>query len=311
MLAQLPSPDSGLALLAQVGEPELIDLALLDQRGRVSTVLRRTRNRLAMLGVMVRARQPIPRRSPQNTDVIVSLTSYPRRIGVAWQAIGSLLRQTFPSRVVLVLSLEEFPDRLLPRRLDRLKMHGLEIMWVARNSRSYKKLLPLRAAEPTAVIVTADDDTYYPRWWLSALMQEHERRPGHVLAHRARKISLRQDGRPCPYVQWGPATMATPSKRVFATGCGGILYPPEALPDVTLDEELALRLCPTNDDVWFWAMTLLGNTQRAAVSDTFRNFIGIPRSQAEALFDVNVREGQNDVQIGRVLDHFGLWQAVV
>jgi len=242
--------------------------------------------------------------------VIVSLTSHPRRIGLAWKAIRSLLLQTYSSRVVLVLSLEEFPDRMLPSRLDRLQSNGLEIVWVAGNSRSYQKLLPIRAREPAAIVVTADDDVFYPRWWLSELMRAHGEHPESVLAHRAKEVCLADSGRLCPYVQWGHATTKTPSKRVFATAHGGILYPPHALPDIALDEKLAMRLSPTADDVWFWAMGLLAEAQVAVVSDRFREFITVPGSHDSGLFHMNVFDNQNDAQLERVLDHFGLWEAI-
>lgn len=35
-------------------------------------------------------------------------------------------------------------------------------------------------------------------------------------------------------------------------GLGAVLYPPHSLGDLVFDRQLFQRLCPTNDDIWFW-----------------------------------------------------------
>jgi hypothetical protein len=239
--------------------------------------------------------------------VIVSLTSYPARLDAAVLAIRSLLRQSEPAgRVVLTLSRAELDEPRLPSRLTALQTQGLELIWVDQDIRSYKKLVPILQHEPGAVIVTADDDTLYPRWWLARLLDAHRERPGTILAHRAHEIRVAADGQPLPYLQWGHASLATPSEHVFPTGAGGILYPPGSLSDEALDTELALELCPTADDIWFWMAGRLAGTARGVVSDRFREFPTIRGSQRAALMEVNVQGAQNDAQLTRSLEHFGL-----
>ena len=51
-----------------------------------------------------------------------------------------------------------------------------------------------------------------------------------------------------------------PSALNLPTGCGGVLYPPGSLhPDAT-DALAFLRLAPTADDLWFWAMAVRQGT---------------------------------------------------
>ena len=240
-------------------------------------------------------------------DAIVSLTSHPARIEAAWPALRSVLRQSRPAaRVILVLSTAEFEDRRLPPRVAALEHDGLEVMWVEQDARSYLKLVPVLAAEPEAVIVTADDDMLYPGWWLERLLAAHRERPGTILAHRAHRIRLRADGRPLPYLEWGHARLETPSERVFPTGVGGVLYPPGSLSDVALDTELALSLAPTADDIWFWIAGRVAGSSRGVVSDRFQEFAMVRGSHRDALMDVNVAAAQNDLQLERCLAHFGL-----
>jgi hypothetical protein len=79
----------------------------------------------------------VPLRPP--SDVIVSLTSFPARIAGVELTIASILRQSVqPEHVVLVVSEEEFPGRILPERLLRRQGRGLEILWTERNLRIHR-----------------------------------------------------------------------------------------------------------------------------------------------------------------------------
>ncbi|MCU1589886.1 MAG: putative glycosyltransferase [Frankiales bacterium] len=250
----------------------------------------------------------IPRlnRPTPTPDVIVSLTSFPGRIESAWVAAASLLRQSVaPQQVVLVLAEEEFPGQRLPQSLTRLT--GLTPLWVPTNNRSYKKLLPVRQQWPRAVVVTADDDVRYPRYWLAELLQGHDRQPDAIIGHRGSEMVPTAKGF-APYETWPLASPGTPPHRVFLKGNGGILYPPGSLPEVAFDVALAEQLCPTADDVWFRATSLLAGTPvrriRGGVFDPPTSRF----SQDVALHHANLAGGANDTQLSQVLSHFGLWE---
>jgi hypothetical protein len=95
---------------------------------------------------------------------------------------------------------------------------------------------------------------------------------------------------------------------LFLKGNGGILYPPKVLPAEAYDLELALHLCPTADDVWFKAMSLLAGVRVAQVTDAPFDPPTIRRVQRQTLSTQNVWTGENDRQLARVLDHFDLWE---
>jgi hypothetical protein len=62
------------------------------------------------------------------SNLIISLTSFPARIDHAWITIESLFQQNFrPWKVVLVLSDEEFPTRELPKSILRQQAGGRKI----------------------------------------------------------------------------------------------------------------------------------------------------------------------------------------
>ena len=184
---------------------------------------------------------------------------------------------------------------------------GMEVVYGEGNIRSYKKLVPVMAMYPEKSIVTADDDVLYPRHWLRDLVVAHESRPSHILGHRGTVISGHGHNIE-PYVAWHQANTQSASSRVFLTGMGGILYPPHSLPvNPTHDMTLALQLAPTADDIWFKAMSMLAGTAVAKVSDNRGDFATVRAQQTTSLRDINVSEGQNEVQFKAVMDHFDLW----
>lgn len=189
------------------------------------------------------------------TPLIVSLTSFPARIRYVHKTIHSLLNQQLkPNRVILWLAECQFPGReaSLPRSLRRLIPYGLEIGWTE-DLLAYKKLIPALKQYPNAVIITADDDLYYPEDWTKALVESYRKQPNAIHCHLITKTECTEEGLRFRNV-YGQIGDGSASYRYKILGGSGTLYPPGALhPDVT-DYAKAQRLAPTNDDVWFWAM---------------------------------------------------------
>lgn len=291
------------------GHPVLTDVSKRSLAKKTITAASR-RTAWFVASLETRARHAASGRAPARvTDVTVSLTSYPARLQSARLPIWSLLNQSVsPAQVILVLAEDEFPGRRLPVWVDRASNRGLRVMWTPHNTRSYKKLVPLLEGHHGSTIVTADDDAIYPHWWLERLIDAAADSPSAIVGYRATEITFRQD-RLAPYVDWPPASLATPTARVFLSGVGGILYPPGSLPPTASDMAVAIRLCPTADDIWFRAMALYHGTEVRPVGDTFADFPVSGRSQrAGALRNLNVAGGANERQFRSVLDHFDLWE---
>ena len=147
-----------------------------------------------MLGVAANALYPIycawsplpKQRTTQGERMVVSLTTFPLRIGKVHLTIQSILRQSRPAdRILLWLSKEEFPEEAqLPANLLRLKEKGLDIRFCD-NIRSFKKVFYTAQEFENDVIVTADDDALYPENWLEGLWDTHEKYLGCVCLPRA------------------------------------------------------------------------------------------------------------------------------
>ena len=96
-------------------------------------------------------------------NLIVSLTSYGRRVDKGYYTIISLLRQTYkPDAIILWLDKDNWDDSKLPKSIQDLKKKGLEVKYCI-DLRSYKKLIPALLEYPKSIIVTCDDDIYYKK----------------------------------------------------------------------------------------------------------------------------------------------------
>ena len=240
--------------------------------------------------------------------LIVSLTSYPKRMYDIHLCLYSLLTQDLkPDKVILWLAEEQFPHRSkdVPKKVRDLKKFGLEIKWCS-DLKSYKKLIPALQQYPDACIVTADDDIYYPENWLRGLWETQQHTGAGVVAHRCHEAAYEGDAF-LPYAKWSKCIEREDlSYANFMTGAGGILYAPGCFHPDIMNVAKFQELCPHGDDIWFWTMALLNGTKIAIPPQPYRNLVYTnPEREVNAnddgtLFAVN-GAGGNDVQLANVL----------
>lgn len=216
--------------------------------------------------------------------LIVSLTSYPKRIGIVHKVINSLLRQSLkPDMLVLWLSEEEFPqkERSLPQTLLRFTKHGLSIMWCT-NHRSYNKLIPSLKEFPNDIIVTADDDVIYSENWLECLYRSYLLNPTQIHGHHAEQYTIDDNFIITKTEQITSSGLLYGTSILFGTG--GILYPPHSLYKDTTNSHLYTTLASTNDDFWFWAMAHLQETPIRLIDNYCDNIVCIDSVQKDGLW---------------------------
>lgn len=235
--------------------------------------------------------------------LIVSLTSFPPRFGTLDLTLQCLLTQSVrPDRVILWLGHDDLAQ--LPKQVVALENCGLEIRSTT-DIRSFKKIVPALREFPNAFIVAADDDMYYRRRWLEELVAGWDGRPNLITCHRTHKITVDSRGHPLPYRDWD---IDTPTRGeaidLFPTTGSGVLYPPGSLAAEVLDEATFLTICPRADDIWlYWMARRAGSTFRR-VTDR-REQRAWPGSQEVELYQYNVIQGGNDIQIGDMISKFG------
>lgn len=230
---------------------------------------------------------------------IVTLTSYGQRVnGKAPYAIHSLLNQSVqPDKIILWLA----NGTKIPNKLRELQKLGLEIKF-CEDLKSYKKLIPALSEFPSDVLITTDDDIYYPSDWFNILKESYLQNPTKIYCHRAHEICLDENKNIIPYSEWRKNIKTIEySKRLFPIGIGGILYPPYCFSNEIFDKSKFQVLAPTADDVWFWAMARHNGKEHSLVKNNITKFIGIGIDD-DALFLIN--RTKNDEQINNVITRY-------
>lgn len=244
-----------------------------------------------------------------NNNIVISLTSYPARMHELHYCIYSLLSQTIkPQKLILWLGVEEFPSRELdlPDQLLDLRDKGLEVKWT-KDIKQYKKLIPALESFGDSIIVTADDDIFYPPNWLEHLYTDYINNNCQrmVYAHRAHRIRFDEEGYLLGYNSWKPAVDNLPGSSYlnFGTSGGGILFPPGVLKHEVINEKFS-ELAPFADDIFFWAMAVLNDTPTRVVENCIPEIVSINGyNNKHALWNIN-NKGMNDLQLNNIFNHY-------
>lgn len=223
-------------------------------------------------------------------ELIVSLTTYPKRIKTVEKTINTILRQTIkPDKIILWLAKEQFPNGKndLPKELLDLENLGLTIDW-CEDLKSYKKLIPTLRKYPNAIIVTADDDIYYEEDWLESLYNAYLEDNNNVYVRRAIRVKfennklIRLSDREINYYNY-----TEPSMLNQLVGCGGCLYPPNSFYQDIFCIDKFKSLIPTHDDVYFWFMLMLNNKKIQIIKGFDANVYCIEGTQNDGLCKKN------------------------
>lgn len=241
--------------------------------------------------------------------IIVSLTTYPKRIATTTKALERVFAQSLkPDKIILWLSEDNFPEkeRELPPVLLAMKQRGLEIKWCKGDIRSYKKLVPALKKYPNDIIITLDDDLFYDLELVEKLYNSYQKYPKAISAMRTHKIQLNERGEIDVYANWikdCSEYIAEPRKELFATTGAGTLFPPSIFSEEVLDEKIFMELAPTADDMWVKTMALKFQVPIVLVQEN-RPLRYIDGTQEETLWGTNIT--QNDRQFENLLHKYNI-----
>jgi O-antigen/teichoic acid export membrane protein len=232
----------------------------------------------------------------QANGLVVSLTSYGKRIRTVYLAIESIGRGRLrPSRIILWLD-----DRTAfenpPATIRRLVQRGLEVK-LCDNYGPHKKYYPYLQSLQTfeAPLVTADDDVFYPRGWLKELDQAFQQCPDVVNCYRAHIMTINERGIG-KYENWGLATSTKPSVHHVATGVAGVLYPPAFLRSLKNAGNGFVDSCLKSDDVWLHVQAVRAGYKVRQIRPQAFLPLSIPGAESIGLWKSNIFGG-NDRQI--------------
>lgn len=245
--------------------------------------------------------------SSESETVIVSVTSYRKRFEDVKIAIKSLGYQTRKANRV-ILFIDDFENDDALKSFDTLKKYGVEIVRVPHDLKPHKKYYFAMKQNPESVVITIDDDCVYWPWTISSLMKTHKRYPKAVCARRVSKITYDTKGNIEPYNDWQQSYTKEwkPSSQLFATGVGGVLYPPYALPKMAFDVEAIKKYCYCADDIWLKIMETINNVDVVWTRCLLMHPIDIEDGMEEGLAALNVGANRNDIYLQETLKAYNL-----
>jgi hypothetical protein len=242
-----------------------------------------------------------------NGNIIISLTSFPERISTVYITIDTLLCQTMkPQKVILWLASSQFQGKeKLPKRLLEMEERGLEIRFCD-DLRSHKKYYYTMLEFPDNIIITVDDDMFYPFALVEKLYNKHLEFPKSVCCNWAHVITFDKNNNIENYLKWsgGVSGYTNPNTLLSPVGAEGILYPPHCLSKCVYDKKSIKKCAPYADDIWLKLMAVLAGTKAVRVDEVAIPYFNIVKAQKFTLQKINIQENKNDAQTKAIISMY-------
>lgn len=245
-------------------------------------------------------------------EVVISLTTYSKRIHTVFSTIESLFQQTWKAnRIILYISDEHFNLENIPETLRVQMKRGLEIRFV-KDVRSYTKLVYALQDFPDSYIITVDDDYWYPHDLVERLVKHQQKHVDEIcciecgyLMHSDKEFETINNFK---RIFWEKDIIQYDDRFFILEGFAGVLYPPHCLYNDVSRDDLFLSLCPTNDDIWFTVMARLAGTKITAVPAYIDNieYLTVQNEVQDIGLFLENTNGKFDYQLKRVIAHYDL-----
>lgn len=245
----------------------------------------------------------------EGKNIIVSLTTYDKRLHEVYLTIESIMQQTYKANKIVLWLTEDLKDSIPQTLLLQMK-RGLEIKY-CEDLRSYKKLIPALKMYPEDIIVTIDDDVIYNIDTLELLIKTHLKYPEAVSCCWAMKMTFDEYGTLKPYNLWDHQTLEySPNMQNVPIGCAAILYPPHSLDEEVMNKDVFMDICKYADDIWFKAMALKNHTPAMVTPQLIHEhqYYDNILWQDKGLTQTNINNNMNDVQLKAVFDKYNLYE---
>ncbi len=240
--------------------------------------------------------------------IIVSFTSYPKRIGMVYKVLETIIRQTvLPDKIILYLSASEFKDFGKLPDWAKYEKYGFEVHWHEENLRSHKKWFYAFQEYKGDIVITIDDDVLYKEDMIENLLQYHTQFPECVIARNTHLITCEEDGTLAPYERWCDRCaeyVGMPRMDLEAVGNGGILYPTYLFGSKELfRKELFMEKCAYADDLWLKIMEVYYGIA-TVLSEAYWNDPILKEQQGNSLYQDHNKHGGNDRQLEELLKEY-------
>lgn len=247
---------------------------------------------------------------PREKRIVVSLTSYPKRIKYTPVAIASMMRQTLkPDKIVLYLATEDFPNGNLPNIYKKIVKSGVEIRF-REDLKVHMKYYYAFKEFPDDLVITVDDDILYDDNLIEGLYNSYLEEPNEIHAAYVDQLTFDEGAHLLEYGCWNSQFVnreKRSSHQFMALGVGGVLYSPSKICGEVFNAEMIKKLCPTNDDIWLKFMEVISGIKVRNVAMKKTGSVLRDTQRNMALGVINMTEGRNDIQLRAMVDYYNDW----
>lgn len=242
----------------------------------------------------------------KDKKIIVSFTSFPKRINSIAPMLNSIINQTLKAdKIILWLAQSEFSEKekSLPEYLLNFVKEGkLTIEW-CNDLKSHKKYFYALKKYVNDIIILVDDDLIYDKTLIQSLINSYLQFPNAISAKRTHLMLQNiKENDFVKYNYWPfevNAWIGKPSMQLFATTGAGTLIPPKLLNLSFFDEQVIKDICLYSDDIWLKAIEVVSDVP-IVQTEYFDGLKYAPETQKVSLYKYNLEKGQNDVQLEQV-----------
>jgi hypothetical protein len=224
-------------------------------------------------------------------EYIVSMTTIPSRMGTLKENIKSILEQSFHfDRFVINID-----DNLknsdydfyfsLKDMDDRIEVYKCDSKW-----RSCNKLLPTIKMYPESVVITVDDDLYYPKDSLKMVVDEYANNKSCIITLASNPV-LFENGVYQGYALYDDLPLKQKGYSKYLSNC--CLFPPHIFDntDVFNYDDMIECTNGTHDELWFWIHSTIKGVKVITVANYLKYieeyFLEDAYSDGYKLCDIN------------------------
>ena len=183
---------------------------------------------------------------------IISMTTLPCRRERLSENLPSITGQSYNFDKLVIniddnLTEEDYLWYDSLKKIDsRIEINKADYKW-----RSCNKLLPTLQKYPNDIIITVDDDIYYPVDSIKYLVEESEKNPDCVIAHEVNPIIV-ENGKFKGYVNGIDVKLGHKEFGKYLSNC--CLFPPHIFNNTDLFNYDKMMECTegNHDELWFW-----------------------------------------------------------
>ena len=241
----------------------------------------------------------------RETKIIVSMSAEEEDFGNLKYTLFSVFNQKIaPDNVVLWIS-DKYELSDLPYSVTRYIKNGLDVRFVNDIGTFTKILYALKEFED-CIIVTADENIYYPKNWLAKLYLSYISCPNDIHAHSVADVMCKGD-KLDSVTKWKKfAGMEKAGYNYFPLETGGVLYPPNCFIREISREDIYRKKLKTSWDIWSWIIALMSDRKIRLVKSHIKNFTTVNIFKSLKKYNhYTGRTNITDKQLTQLFEYYG------